>query len=50
MILVIFLYKKLWYLSYYNQRNFQKQKQKKKIDKSVNNNKFIFIETVLRIE
>jgi hypothetical protein len=28
----------------------QKKQNKKKIDKSVNNNKFIFIETVLRIE
>jgi len=27
-----------------------KQQNKKKIDKSVNNDKFIFIETVLRIE
>jgi len=28
----------------------QKKQNKKKIDKSVNNNKFIFIETVLRFK
>jgi len=31
-------------------KELSKTKTKKKIDKSVNNNKFIFIETVLRIE